>query len=197
MKRIKLLYLESVRIFLGLIFFTAGMSKLMPFPGLIGPPWLEQELAPYGLALFARFVAFSQILVGLLLLTKRFATLGAVMLFPLLLSILVVTISLNWTGTPYVNAFLLLLNISLLAADYHRLKFIFTDDVQSLKSIRIKRQHVRHDLIWLAAVAVFFMGLLSINYTPGHKILLWMGGLAFIGLGIMNAFYKLRKKKKV
>ncbi|ELR73562.1 hypothetical protein C900_02647 [Fulvivirga imtechensis AK7] len=197
MKRITLLYLEGVRIFLGLIFFTAGMSKLMPFPGLIGPEWLEQELAPYGLALFARFVAFSQVLVGLLLLTKRFATLGAVMLFPLLVCILVVTISLNWVGTPYVNTFLLLLNISLLAADYHRLKFIFTDDVESLRAIPATRQRTRDDYVWLAAVVIFFAGLLSINYTPGHKILLCMGGLAFMGLGITNAFYKLRKKKKV
>lgn len=196
MEKIKFLYLEGTRIFLGLIFFTAGMSKLMPFPGLIGPQWLEQELAPYGLALFARFIAFSQILVGLLLLTRRFATLGAIILFPLLSCILIVTISLNWTGTPYVNAFLLVLNISLLLADYHKLKFIFWNNAEKLKAIHYDQRNVQFDTIWFVGILIFFAGLLTINYTPAHKIFLWAGGISLIGLGITNAFYKLKNKKK-
>lgn len=196
MKRLKLLYLEGTRVFLGIVFFTAGMSKLMPFPGIIGPPWLEERLEPYGLALFAKYVAFAQIFVGLLLLTRRFATLGAVMLFPLLLSILMVTISLHWGGTPYVNAFLLMLNVSLLAADFHRLKFILFDNVTELKPLKVNRNNIKHDYIWMAAVVIFFLGLLGIHYTPAHKILLWTGGLTFIVLGIITVFYKLRDQKK-
>lgn len=51
-------------------------------------------------------MAWSQVL-GALLLSQRFATLGAVMLVPMLANILVITISLQWRGTPYVNAVLL------------------------------------------------------------------------------------------
>jgi len=29
------------RLFLGAIFLTGGMSKLIPFPGVMGPVWLE------------------------------------------------------------------------------------------------------------------------------------------------------------
>lgn len=196
MNKLKEIWLSGSRIFLGIVFFTAGMSKLMPFPSLIGPVWLEERLEPHGLGLFARFIAFSQVLVGLLLLSRRFSTLGAVMLFPLLLCILMVTISLNWTGTPLVNAFLLLLNISLLAADYHKLKFIFTEDPTPLTKMSPLRTNPAMDKLWIGALVIFFAGLSAIFYTPAHKILLWTGGITFIGLGITNAFYKLKIIKK-
>lgn len=115
------LWVHGVRAFLGVIFFSAGISKLIPgFPSIIGPVWLVDRLEPYGLALFGQFIALSEAAVGLLLLSRRLAILGAIMLVPMLTSILVVTISLQWRGTPYVNAFLLLLNLALLAYDYPR-----------------------------------------------------------------------------
>lgn len=113
----------GVRVFLGLVFFSAGLGKLTHglTPGLIGPVWLEERLAAYGLALWAQFVAWSQLGIGLLLLSQRFSTLGAVMLVPMLANILVITISLQWRGTPYVNAVLLAMNLFLLWADRERL----------------------------------------------------------------------------
>lgn len=121
--RLFTLAVAGTRVFLGLIFFTSGMAKLTngDFFGLIGPVWLEERVAPYGLGLWARFVAWSQAGVGLLLLSQRFATLGAVMLVPMLANILVITISLQWRGTPYVNAVLLAMNLFLLYADRRRL----------------------------------------------------------------------------
>ena len=114
----------STRVFLGLVFFSSGLAKLTHgiTPGLIGPVWLEERLAQYNLGLWAQFVAWSQVLIGALLLSQRFATLGAVMLVPMLANILVVTISLQWRGTPYVNAVLLAMNLFLLWADRERLK---------------------------------------------------------------------------
>ena len=121
MKRIAVI---GTRVFLGLIFFSAGLGKLTHglTPGLIGPIWLEERLAQYGLSLWAQFVAWSQLLIGALLLSQRFALLGAVMLVPMLVNILVVTISLQWRGTPYVNAVLLAMNLFLLWVDRERLK---------------------------------------------------------------------------
>ncbi|HEX6087168.1 MAG TPA: DoxX family membrane protein [Thermoanaerobaculia bacterium] len=121
MKRIAVI---GIRVFLGLIFFSAGLGKLTHglTPGLIGPVWLEERLAQYGLSLWAQFVAWSQLLIGALLLSQRFALLGAVMLVPMLVNILVVTISLQWRGTPYVNAVLLAMNLFLLWVDRERLK---------------------------------------------------------------------------
>lgn len=116
-----------IRLFLGYVFLSAGFCKLTDghFGQLIGPPWMIEGLAKYGLALFAKVVAYSQIVCGVLLLSQRFSTLGAVMLVPMNVSILAVTISQDWVGTPYVNAVFLLMNILLLTYEWQKFRFLF------------------------------------------------------------------------
>lgn len=117
-----------IRLFLGYVFFSSGICKLTHgnFGQLIGPPWLEEALAKHGLAFFAQVVAVCQVVLGTLLFTQRFSTLGAVMLVPMNISILAVTVSQNWTGTPYVNAVFLALNLALLLYEYKRFQFLLS-----------------------------------------------------------------------
>ncbi len=121
------LLLLLIRLFLGYIFFSAGVCKLTGgnFGQLIGPPWLEQGLAEYGLGLFAKVVAISQVICGLLLLSQRFAVLGAIMLVPMNVAILAVTVSMEWVGTPYINTAFLALNLLLLGMEYKKFSFLF------------------------------------------------------------------------
>jgi uncharacterized membrane protein YphA (DoxX/SURF4 family) len=124
------------RLFLGYIFFSSGLCKLTHghFGQIIGPPLLEDALAQYGLALFARIIAVMQVTCGILLLSQRFSTVGAIMLLPMNLSILAVTISLGWQGTPYVNGFFVALNLLLLLYDWHKLKvLIFPNRASAVK----------------------------------------------------------------
>lgn len=115
------------RLFLAYIFLSAGFCKLTHghFGQLIGPPWLEERLAEYGLGLFAQVVAYSQIVCGALLISQRFSTLGAIMLFPMNVSILAVTVSQNWQGTPYINTVFLILNLLLLIYEWPKFRFLF------------------------------------------------------------------------
>jgi len=180
------------RLFLGFILFGAGMSKLYfehAFPGIIGPVWLEERLAEHGLAFFARFVALAQVLAGLLLLTQRFATLGAIISFPLFLNILMVTISLDWQGTPYVNAVLLLMNGYLLMVDYHKLKFIISDADKSSFSYKPVRKEPSKDLAFLFGVALIFI---SIKVSFFSLYIAW--GLVLIGL--LTIIYLQLKKRR-
>lgn len=114
------------RLFLGYLFLSAGLCKLTHghFGQIMGPPLLEDALAKYGLRLFVQFVAVSQVVCGMLLMSQRFSTIGAVMLLPMNVSIIAVTISMNWTGTPYVNAVFTLMNVLLLIYDWHKLKIL-------------------------------------------------------------------------
>ncbi|MFD2247408.1 DoxX family membrane protein [Pontibacter ruber] len=115
-----------IRLFLGYIFFSAGVCKLThgAFGQLIGPPWLEEALAKHGLGLFAQVVAVSQVICGMLLLSQRFSLLGAIMLVPMNVAILAVTVSMQWQGTPYVNAVFLLLNLLLLGLERRKFGFL-------------------------------------------------------------------------
>jgi uncharacterized membrane protein YphA (DoxX/SURF4 family) len=181
----------SIRIFLGYIFFSAGMAKLLDgqFPGIIGPVWLEEELAKYGLGLFARFIAYSQIIVGLLVLSQRFATVGAIMLFPIIMTTLMVTISLEWRGTPYVLGFFLFLNTILLLADYHKLKFLLTDMPAPLAKIPLQRKYPRLDMIW--GVGMLLIIIAPFIWQHSHSftyVLIITGLLTFMGGWIWGRF---------
>ncbi|MDO6390827.1 hypothetical protein Q4E40_11865 [Pontibacter sp. BT731] len=146
--------LNGVSVFLGLIFFTAGMAKIFyehRFPGLIGPVWLEEKLAEFGLGLFARFIAYSQIVVGFMLLTLRYRTLGGIALLPMLLNILLVTISQNWKGTPYVLALFLLLNLVLLAAEAPKLLHLLGFRANYSPSVHAP---IRYGLLWLTGLSL-------------------------------------------
>lgn len=104
-------------LFLGFTFWTAGMVKLYAghqFIGWIGPPWLVERLAEFELGLYAGFIAVCQISIGFMLLTTRYKLLGSIMMIPMILNILMVTISQGWRGTPYVLTILLAINLYLL-----------------------------------------------------------------------------------
>lgn len=170
----------ATRLFLGAIFLSSGLSKLIPFPGIIGPVWLEQALEPHGLGLFARFVAVSEAVVGAMLLT-RFATLAALMLFPMLLCIFMVTVSLGWQGTPYVNAFFLVLNLGLLLYDAPRLLHLVKDYPGPAPAASCYRRAPRWDAVWALGMAAFLGGMLLLeSLGQPARYLIYTGLLAMI-----------------
>jgi hypothetical protein len=147
------------------------------FPLTMFPMSLERLLAPHGLSLLGHFIAWSQVVIGLLLLSQRFATIGAIMCVPLISNILIVTISMGFKGTPYLNAFLLGLNLFLLAADYHKLKFLFMDDVSEVKQVALRRVNTKIDLLWLAGAG------LCLAAAALHPVNRWLT-FALSGAGI-------------
>ena len=178
MKRLPIHTIRNLTcVFLGLVFFTSGMSKLYfehQFVGIIGPVWLEQELSTYGLGMFARFIGYAQVIIGFLLLTIRYATLGAVMLVPLVCNILVVTVSMEWKGTPFVLSLLLAMNIFVIWADRKVLLPIVTG---TSNSYQLRKQTLKGVLTWVSA---FILMLLSINMS------FWSLPLAY--LLVLSAF---------
>ncbi|MFC2187613.1 DoxX family membrane protein [Fulvivirgaceae bacterium LMO-SS25] len=188
--------IPSTRVFLGLIFFTAGMAKLFAdhkFPGLIGPVWLEERLAEHNLGLYARFIAWSQVIAGLTLLSQRFATLGAILTFPIILNIWVVTVSLEWQGTPYVNFVLILLNLHLLIADYPKLKFILSQNVEELKTIPLKRRSAKADGFWALGVGLILLAVLLSNWSLSLGYTVVLGGFLMMISGWW--FFDRRRKE--
>jgi hypothetical protein len=174
--------LGGFRLFLGAMLLISGLFKFaytvghFDFPGAIGPPWIEEKLAPHGLALVGRLLAYSQVLAGALLLS-RFATLGAIIAFPIFLSITTVTISQHWGIAP-INKIFLLMNALVLAGDWHRLKFLIMDDVPHLASIPFKRISWKQDVFSLLGIGFILLGVVLTQY----------GVLIFgmcIGLGIL------------
>lgn len=189
----------GIRIFLGFVFFTAGMGKLTHggyFPLTMFPMSLSKILEPYGLSLWGEFVAWSQVLIGFLLMSQRFATLGAIMSLPLILNIFVITVALDFKGTPYLNAFLIALNLFLLAADFHKIKFLFADDVSECRKVPVRRKYWKVDLFCFAGL-LFCLAAGSFHEfnRPATYLLSGIGILIFIAGGMWQLILQKKELK--
>lgn len=189
-----------IRLLLGFIFLTSGFGKLahqvgIDYSGLIGPVWLEDKLAPHGLALLGRFIAYAQVVTGLCLLSSRLVTLGAIMLVPMLLCIWVVTISLDsFRNTSIVVTAMLIMNGSLLIKDWHKLKFIFTESIDELRPLQPAIHVHIGDVIWCAGALITMIAVGVFQYWPAYgprtvKTGLW----AFI----VSSFFYLRHARRM
>lgn len=80
--------------------------------------------ALYQTGFYWRFIGAAQLAAAVLLLIPRTATLGAVVYFPLILNIFLITVSLHFRGTPVITGLMLLGSVFLLCWDWDRLKGI-------------------------------------------------------------------------
>ena len=116
------------QLLLAVIYSSAGISKFLHwFPNIIGPVWLVDELAKYGLGLLGYLVAVAQLITGIVLFFPQFRLIGAILLLPMQLCITVITFSLGWSGTPYVNVVLLLMVVALIYDGRHKLVSLIGD----------------------------------------------------------------------
>ena len=85
----------------------------------------SQEDAPLGSAmhffevlyqtgLYWQFIGWTQLLAGFFLMTQRFAKLGAVLNLPIILNVFVITISMEFGGTPVITGLMLAANLLLI-----------------------------------------------------------------------------------
>lgn len=170
-----------VSVFLGFTFWGAGMVKLYAghrFIGWIGPPWLVDRLQEYDLGLYAEFIAVCQITIGFMLLTTRYKLLGGIMLIPMILNILMVTVSMHWQGTPYVLAVLLAMDMFLLW-QYRDFFWPLVDEGENGGKLKPRRpKSLRGHLTWLAALA---LQLISVPVSFQHLPL----AFALAGVGVV------------
>lgn len=116
-----------------------GMGKVngsVNLMGSMGPP--IQDLLPIQQffrvmvesGLYWKFIGWTQIFAGALLMTQRFARLGALIFFGLILNIFIITVSYDFKGTPVITGLMLLATTYLLAWDVRAFQFLVRDDIQ-------------------------------------------------------------------
>lgn len=99
--------------------FTPQSAEHAPINSL---PHLLETM--YRSGFYWHFIGWAQFTAGLLLMSQIFSTLGAVMYFPIMLSIFILTTYFQSPEILCVTSFMLLANIYLLVWDWNRLKFI-------------------------------------------------------------------------
>lgn len=112
------------RVLLALGFLPSGYTKLvghrftrLPVEDPVG--FFFEGL--YRTGWYWNFLGAAQLLAAALLLIPHTTTLGAVVYFPIIVNIFLITLSMHFTGTPVITGLMLLGSVFLLCWDYDRL----------------------------------------------------------------------------
>ena len=151
------------RVLLALGFIPPGMTKVLGQPFTIIPPTDPVGYffdAFFQAAEFYAFVGLAQVLAAVLLLFPRTATLGAVIYFPIIVNIMVVTVAIGFPGTRVITVLMTGACLYLLFWDYDRLKTLLPGR-GGRAGIFGRREYAVQAATWaLAGIAAYGLGAL-------------------------------------
>ena len=132
----------------------------------------------YASGLLWKFIGVGQLIAGFLLMTQRFAKLGALLFLPIISFVFVFTITYDFRGTPIITGLMLLANIMLIAWDWDTLKVLVNKNPILQLSNRVEYSRVWE--ITGLALFVFTSGYRWI--MPFYNIFFWAGSCLVIGI---------------
>jgi uncharacterized membrane protein YphA (DoxX/SURF4 family) len=155
----------------------------------------------YQTGIYWNFIGWAQIIAAFLLMTQRFATIGAIFFFFIISNIWVITISLHFSGTWIITSLMLLAVIMLLAWDFHKLKYLFYAD--NFYAEKNSVTYPTYNRIWVVTGLVLFalsvVGLvLLVKEQPSSMIfsrILLVSILLIVTVAIYFNRKKVSKKK--
>jgi uncharacterized membrane protein YphA (DoxX/SURF4 family) len=139
--------------------------------------------------LYWKFIGWTQIIAGALLMTQHFARLGALIFFGLILNIFVITIAYDFKGTPVVTGLLLLAATWLLIWDLRSLQVLVRDNVEL---VRVPL-NIMDSAYWMWLGVIMIVSIISLAvFTPNLNLEL---GVPFLeGLIGFVAYFMIRKR---
>lgn len=139
--------------------FTPKSGASAPINTL--PHFME---AMYQSGYYWYFIGWGQLIIGFLLLSQLFSTVGAVAFFPLMLNIVVITTSFDSVSVLIITSLMLLANIYLLLWNWNRLKFIVLPQPQQYAD---NTAELSKRTVWI------YVGLLLFLIIVLHRV--WVG----------------------
>lgn len=121
----------NLRYLIGFGFLPSGIKKIIntPFAGLGNSgPFFEYLDALYYTGAYYNMIGWAQVIAAVLLITQRFATVGAFIFLPVILNITVLTLSTIGSLTPLIATMMLFGVLFLLCWDYYKWINIFSND---------------------------------------------------------------------
>jgi len=147
----------------------------------------------YQSGLYWKFIGIGQLIAGLLLMTQRFSKLGALINFPIILNIFIITLSYSFGYTPVITGLMLLANLLLIIWEWDEIKILFNLTPHVDKNIRLEKDYF-WQIIGLILFTFTFTYRLLVNK---YKIGFWIISCLLIGIiGLIIGLYRERKKRK-
>lgn len=167
--------------------FTTESGEMYP----IHSAWHFFETM-YQSGLYWKFIGMGQLIAGLLLMTQRFSKLGALINFPIILNVFVITLSYSFAYTPVVTGLMLLGNIWLILWEWNEIKIIF-----NLQPHIDTGERLEKDVHWQILGSILFV------FTFTYRILIDQYNVGFWALiclligvvGLIVGLYREGKRK--
>lgn len=145
----------------------------------------------YQSGLYWQFIGVSQLIAGLLLMTQRYAKLGALVNLPIIVNIFIITISYNFKGTPIITGFMVLANLLLIFWDWDSLKFL----INHTPTMNSTRRFENFKLWEIIGLLLFLFTAIYRTLINSYQIFFWFG-ICFI-IGLVGLILGLKKRKKI
>ena len=144
----------------------------------------------YASGLYWKFIGLVQLLAGLLLLTQRYAKLGALVNLPIIANIFVITLSYYFAYTPVITGLMLLANILLILWDWNQLKLLI-----NLPPSESPNGSIEKDRLWMALGWVLFVQIVCCKlFANQESVLFWL--LSFPLVALMGLVVGIKRELK-
>lgn len=180
-----------------------GMGKLSssPIPLMFSADKSLDELEPIQLffrvmaesGLYWNFIGWSQVIAGGFLMTQRFASLGAVLFFGIILNIFVITVAYGFTGTPIVTGLMLLAVVFLLLWDIEKWQFLFRPYTLENLPPPQPMPHIGKPF-WEILGLVLFLLIFAL-YALGYDVIIQMIACLLLGLVGFILYFLVQKRE--
>lgn len=153
--------------------------------------------ALYQSGMYWNFLGWVQVIAGILLITQRYATLGALMFFAILTNIWMITLSLSFKGTWIITSLMMFAVLMLLIWDKHKLLPVINYDTRS-----VMNEFPDPARVWINAgivYAVCFIALCLLGAVNESVYAKWLSGV--LALMVLATFavsnYRAYKSQKL
>lgn len=166
-----------VKIALAYAFLMAGFTKVIGerFTSLSNNHPMGHYLeALFHTGYYYPFISVAQMLAGVLLLIPRTSLLGAILYFPIILNICILSFAVRFDGSVLTSPLMVLANLYLLCWDYHRLKFILPFKKSAFEDVlpQFKDRSNKFPFRFLSGVLIITVITVALIFTMNQKAIM-------------------------
>lgn len=158
--------------------------------------------AMYQSGFYWNFLGWAQLISGALLMSQRFSTVGAMVFFPVILNVCLITHSVDFgSGTPTITTLMLLGTTFLLLWDYKKWMILFQrDHTIYLDMTKEPEDKLMNDGIWTIAGVLFVLLTVTIQLVGANQTttLIWIVAMLGVGIsGFVVGLFRHRKRMRI
>lgn len=143
----------------------------------------------YESGIYWRFLGLAQFIAGTLLVTQRYAKLGAILFLPIIANVFVITISYDFRGTPIITGLMLLATLFLLYWDWDSLKVLLNKTPTHSINKRLEQ-----DTIWMYLGFAFLLITILLKVCMSSSYIIY-GFLLMFAIGILGLVVGYNRRK--